>query len=181
MIFSLFLLAAIQFRNENLLAFSRRSYYMYIYSLFIQLFLCHGTKCVILWSIVFSRFLNEPSLNYFCRTTSGMASSWRSTICLSPTTEWRIRLMRLTAFFSRVSRSLFSCFYFGILLNSFSISRFICALASRRASAQAITSKWQLCTTSPMNTSSSAGENGFSAKNGSLPGRLWINPKNSNG
>ena len=99
---------------------------LYIYSLFIQLFLCHGTKCVILWSIVFSRFLNEPSLNYFCRTTSGMASSWRSTICLSPTTEWRIRLMRLTAFFSRASRSLFSCLYFGILLISFGILRFIC-------------------------------------------------------
>ena len=39
--------------------------------------------------------------------------------------------------------------------------------ASRRASAQAVTSKWQLRATSPMNTSSSAGENGFSAKNGS--------------
>ena len=37
--------------------------------------------------------------------------------------------------------------------------------ASRRASAQAVTSKWQLRATSPMNTSSSAGENGFSAKN----------------
>ena len=40
-------------------------------------------------------------------------------------------------------------------------------LSSRRASAQAVTSKWQLRTTSPMNTNSSAGENGFSAKNGS--------------
>ena len=39
--------------------------------------------------------------------------------------------------------------------------------ASRRASAQAVTLKWQLRATSPMNTSSSAGENGFSAKNGS--------------
>ena len=38
---------------------------------------------------------------------------------------------------------------------------------SRRASAQAVTLKWQLRATSPMNTSSSAGENGFSAKNGS--------------
>ena len=53
--------------------------------------------------------------------------------------------------------------------------------SSRRASAQAVTSKWQLRTTSPMNTNSLAGENGFSAKNGSWPGRLWINPKNSNG
>ena len=40
-------------------------------------------------------------------------------------------------------------------------------LSSRRASAQAVTSKWQLRTTSPMNTNSSAGENGFPAKNGS--------------
>ena len=39
--------------------------------------------------------------------------------------------------------------------------------AFRRASAQAVTLKWQLPATSPMNTSSSAGENGFSAKNGS--------------
>ena len=39
--------------------------------------------------------------------------------------------------------------------------------ASRHASAQAVTSKLQLRATSPMNTSSSAGENGFSAKNGS--------------
>ena len=39
-------------------------------------------------------------------------------------------------------------------------------LSSRRAPAQAVTSKWQLCTTSPMNNSS-AGENGGSAKNGS--------------
>ena len=39
--------------------------------------------------------------------------------------------------------------------------------ASWRASAQAVTLKWQLRATSPMNTSSSAGENGFSAKNGS--------------
>ena len=37
--------------------------------------------------------------------------------------------------------------------------------ASRRASAQAVILKWQLRATSPMNTSSSAGENGFSAKN----------------
>ena len=42
---------------------------------------------------------------------------------------------------------------------------FVCLFASRRASAQAVTSKWQLRTTSPMNTNSSAGENGFSAKN----------------
>ena len=40
-------------------------------------------------------------------------------------------------------------------------------LSSRRASAQAVTSKWQLRTTSPMNTNSSAGENGILAKNGS--------------
>ena len=44
--------------------------------------------------------------------------------------------------------------------------------ASRRASAQAVTSKWQLRTTSPMNTNSSVGENWFLAKNGSWPGRL---------
>ena len=31
----------------------------------------------------------------------------------------------------------------------------------------AVTSKWHFRTTSPMNTNSSAGENGFSAKNGS--------------
>ena len=41
----------------------------------------------------------------------------------------------------------------------------IVKLSSRRASAQAVTLKWQLCTTSPMNTDSSTGENGFSAKN----------------
>ena len=46
-------------------------------------------------------------------------------------------------------------------------ARFGALWASRRASAQAVTSKWQLRATSPMNTSSSAGENGFSAKNGS--------------
>ena len=44
--------------------------------------------------------------------------------------------------------------------------------ASRRASAQAVTSKWQLRTTSPMNTNSSVGENWFLAKNRSWPGRL---------
>ena len=44
--------------------------------------------------------------------------------------------------------------------------------ASRRASAQAVISKWQLRTTSPMNTNSSVGENWFSAKNGLWPGRL---------
>ena len=38
--------------------------------------------------------------------------------------------------------------------------------ASRRASAQAVTSKWHFRTTSPTNTNSSAGENWFSAKNG---------------
>ena len=37
-------------------------------------------------------------------------------------------------------------------------------LSSRRASAQALTSKWQLHTTSPMSTNSSAGENSFLAK-----------------
>ena len=41
--------------------------------------------------------------------------------------------------------------------------------ASWRASAQAITLKWQLCPTSPVNTNSSASENGFSAKNRSWP------------
>ena len=46
-------------------------------------------------------------------------------------------------------------------------SCYILWYSSRRASAQAVTSKWQLRTTSPMNTNSSAGENGFSAKNGS--------------
>ena len=45
-------------------------------------------------------------------------------------------------------------------------------LSSRRASAQAVISKWQLRTTSPMNTNSSVGENWFLAKNGSWPGRL---------
>ena len=44
--------------------------------------------------------------------------------------------------------------------------------AFRRASAQAVTSKWQLRTTSPMNTNSSVGENWFLAKDGSWPGRL---------
>ena len=38
--------------------------------------------------------------------------------------------------------------------------------------AQAVTSNWQLRTTSPMNTNSSVGENCFLAKNGSWPGRL---------
>ena len=45
-------------------------------------------------------------------------------------------------------------------------------LSSPRASAQAVTSKWQLRTTSPMNTNSLVGENWFLAKNGSWPGRL---------
>merc|ERR1719300_2159308 len=54
-------------------------------------------------------------------------------------------------------------------------------LSSRRASAQAVTSKWQLRTTSPMNTNSSVGQNCFLAKNGSWKGRLLINPKSSNG
>ena len=42
-----------------------------------------------------------------------------------------------------------------------------CLLSSRHASAQAVTLKWQHRTTSPMNKNSSAGENRFSAKNGS--------------
>ena len=37
-------------------------------------------------------------------------------------------------------------------------------LSSRRASAQAVTSKWQLRTTNPMNTNSSVGENWFLAE-----------------
>ena len=45
-------------------------------------------------------------------------------------------------------------------------------LSSRRASAQAVISKWQLRTTSPMNTNSLAGENEFSAKKGLWLGRL---------
>ena len=38
--------------------------------------------------------------------------------------------------------------------------------ASWRVSPQAVTSKWHFRTTSPINTNSLAGENGFSAKNG---------------
>ena len=53
--------------------------------------------------------------------------------------------------------------------------------ASWRALVQAVTSKWQLCLTSPVNTNSSAGENGFLAKNISQPHRLGINPESSNG
>ena len=47
-------------------------------------------------------------------------------------------------------------------------------------STPAVTSKWQLRPTRPVNIKLSAGENGFSAKNRSWPGRLWINPKSSN-
>ena len=92
-------LATIDFYDVTFLAYSFiihnnyfcRTTYCRIYN---------NIQCMYMVICCFSRlFLNEPSMKCYCRTTSGMVSSWLSTTCLSPTMGWRIRLMRLTASF----------------------------------------------------------------------------------
>ena len=88
------------------------------------------------------------------RAAKYVGSGWDLFILLS-------HLFIVFIIFSLMFLILFSHLFIHSPLSSFYSS------SSRRASAQAVTSKWQLRTTSPMNTNSSAGENGFSAKNGS--------------